>query len=103
VALLGDAAHSMLPFLAQGASMAIEDAAVLGRELARWPNDRDAALRSYETARRPRTARVQRASRRADFHFHLRGPAAFARDAVLRALGGQRLLARYDWIYRWQP
>jgi salicylate hydroxylase len=102
VTLLGDAAHPMLPFLAQGAAMAIEDASILARELARSPGDRIAALRAYETARRARTARVQRASRRNDFHFHLRQPAAFVRDAALRALGGQRLLARYDWIYQWQ-
>ena len=103
VTLLGDAAHPMLPFLAQGASMAIEDATILARELARSPDDSDAALRNYETTRRPRTARVQRASRRSDFHFHLRQPAAFVRDAMLRASGGERLLARYDWIYRWRP
>ncbi len=104
VTLLGDAAHPMLPFLAQGAAMAIEDAAVLARELARAPpGDRCAALRRYEAARRRRTARVQRAARRNDFSYHLRGPAAFARDAVLQALGGRRLLAQYDWIYRWQP
>jgi salicylate hydroxylase len=103
VTLLGDAAHPMLPFLAQGASMAIEDASILAREFARSPADHDAALRNYETARRPRTARVQRASRRADFPFHLRQPAAFVRDAALRALGGERLLAQYDWIYRWRP
>jgi salicylate hydroxylase len=104
VTLLGDAAHPMLPFLAQGAAMAIEDAAVLARELVRAPpGDSGAALRRYEAARRPRTARVQHAARRNDLHYHLRGPAAFARDAVLRALGGRRLLAQYDWIYRWQP
>ena len=103
VTLLGDAAHPMLPFLAQGAAMAIEDAAVLAGELVRSPQDRLAALRAYEAVRRPRTAGVQAAARRNDFHYHLRGPAAFARDAVLRTVGGQRLFARYDWIYRWQP
>jgi salicylate hydroxylase len=103
VTLLGDAAHPMLPFLAQGAAMAIEDAAVLARELARSPDDRPGALRRYEAARRPRTARVLRAARRNDFHYHLRGPAAMVRDAALRVLGGRRLLAQYDWIYRWQP
>ena len=103
VTLLGDAAHPMLPFLAQGASMAIEDAAVLARELARSPGDCNAALRNYETARLPRTALVQRASRRSDFRFHLREPAAFVRDAVLRVLGGERLLTQYDWIYGWRP
>jgi salicylate hydroxylase len=103
VTLLGDAAHPMLPFLAQGAAMAIEDAAVLAGELARSPDDGVGALRRYETARRPRTARVQHAARRNNFHYHLRQPAAFLRDATLRTLGGRRLLAQYDWIYRWQP
>jgi len=102
VTLLGDAAHPMLPFIAQGAAMAIEDAAVLARELVRSPDDAVAALRRYEAARQARTARVQRAARRNDLHYHLRGPAAFARDAVLRALGGRRLLAQYDWIYQWR-
>jgi salicylate hydroxylase len=103
VTLLGDAAHPMLPFLAQGAAMAIEDAAVLARELARSPVDCAAALRSYESERRPRTARVQREARRNDFSYHLRQPAAFIRDAIMRALGGERLMARYDWIYQWRP
>jgi salicylate hydroxylase len=93
----------MLPFLAQGAAMAIEDASVLAREFARSPGDRSGALRNYEAVRGPRTTRVQRAARRNDFRYHLRGPAAFVRDAALRALGGERLLAQYDWIYRWRP
>src|SRR5262249_1677009 len=103
VTLLGDAAHVMLPFLAQGAAMAIEDAAVLARELVRSPDDGHAALRRYEAERRPRTARVQRAARRNDLYYHLPWPAAPVRDAVLRKLGGRRLLQQYDWIYRWQP
>jgi salicylate hydroxylase len=103
VTLLGDAAHPMLPFLAQGAAMAIEDAAVLAREIARSPGDRAAALRNSEAARGPRAARVQRAARRNDFRYHLHQPAAYLRDAVLRALGGERLLAQYDWVYRWSP
>jgi salicylate hydroxylase len=103
VTLLGDAAHPMLPFLAQGAAMAIEDAAVLARELARSPVDCAAALRSYESERRPRTARVQREARRNDFGYHLQQPAAFIRDVIMRALGGERLLAQYNWIYQWQP
>jgi salicylate hydroxylase len=103
VTLLGDAAHPMLPFLAQGAAMAIEDSAVLTRELSRAPDDRVAALRRYEAARHPRTARIQRAARHNDFHYHLHQPAALVRNAALRTLGGRRLLAQYDWIYRWQP
>ena len=103
VTLLGDAAHPMLPYLAQGAGMAIEDAAVLARELARSPDDRAAALRRYESARAPRTARVQRAARRNDVTYHLGEPAAFVRDTAMRVLGGSRLLARFDWIYDWRP
>jgi salicylate hydroxylase len=101
VTLLGDAAHPMLPFLAQGAAMAIEDAAVLADA---WdPVDPAAALRRYERARQPRTAQVQRAARRNDLRYHLGAPASLVRDAVLRVLGGERLLAQYDWIYRWRP
>ena len=83
--------------------MAIEDAAVLARELARSPADCATALRRYEGERRPRTARVQREARRNDFSYHLRQPAAFIRDAIMRALGSERLLAQYDWIYQWRP
>jgi salicylate hydroxylase len=102
VTLLGDAAHPMLPFLAQGAAMAIEDAAVLARELAGLPNDPAGALRQYEAARQPRTDRVQHAARRNDFNYHLGFPAADLRDTALRALGGERLIARYDWLYGWR-
>ena len=64
VTLLGDAAHPMLPYLAQGAAMAIEDAAVLAQCLAQSPDNATAALRSYEGKRQKRTARAQRAARR---------------------------------------
>jgi salicylate hydroxylase len=101
VTLLGDAAHPMLPFLAQGAAMAIEDAFMLAAALARFADDPVRALRDYERQRQPRTARVQRAARRNDFIYHLGGPAARVRNAALAALGGRRLLAQYDWIYRW--
>ena len=101
VTLLGDAAHPMLPFLAQGAAMAIEDAFVLAAALASFADDPARALRDYERQRQPRTARVQRAARRNDFVYHLGGLAARVRDAALAALGGRRLLAQYDWIYRW--
>ncbi|GAB5446331.1 MAG: FAD-dependent monooxygenase [Gymnodinialimonas sp.] len=60
VTLLGDAAHPMVPFMAQGACMAIEDAVVLARSLA--TDDMTAALARYETERKPRTARVQESS-----------------------------------------
>lgn len=65
--LLGDACHPMMPFMAQGAAMAIEDAVVLARALADAPDDVAGALVSYEAARRPRTARIQIASRGNDW------------------------------------
>lgn len=95
--LLGDAAHGMLPFLAQGAAQAIEDAWCLGQAV-RDHTDAEQALRAYETARRPRTARIQREARANGMVYHLAGPAAFARDTVLR-LTSSHLIDRYDWIY----
>ena len=96
--LLGDAAHPMLPFLAQGASQAIEDGAELAFRLIHAP-DIAGALRAYETARIGRTARIQRAARRQGAIYHLAGPAAFARDLALRLMPEGALLARFDWIY----
>jgi salicylate hydroxylase len=98
VALLGDAAHPMLPFLAQGAAQAIEDAGVLGEVLAR-SQDVEASLRAYQETRLPRTARVQKESRKQATIYHLGGPAAFLRDAAMGVLGGENMLARYDWLY----
>ncbi len=99
VTLLGDAAHPMLPFLAQGASQAIEDAGALGEAVTRSPGDLAAAFAAYEAARRPKAARVQRESRRQGLVYHLPAPLAFGRDSVMRVLGPARMLGRYDWLY----
>jgi salicylate hydroxylase len=99
VALLGDAAHPMLPFLAQGAAQAIEDAAALGQVLAE-NDETEQALLSYRALRQARVERVQRNSKTQGLIYHLAGPAALARDLAMRALGGRALLARYDWLYR---
>jgi salicylate hydroxylase len=98
VALMGDAAHPMLPFLAQGAAQAIEDAGALGEVLSRAQNI-ETSLRAYQEARHARAARVQKESRRQATIYHLGGPAALLRDMALRALGPQKMLARYDWLY----
>lgn len=100
VTLLGDAAHPMLPYLAQGGAMAIEDAAVLARCLAQSPDDAPTALRNYETKRRSRTTRTQAAARRNAAIYHTGGA---LRSLALMTMGGRGLLRRYDWLYRWQP
>lgn len=101
VTLLGDAAHPMLPFLAQGGGMAIEDALVLGDCLAR-NEDVPAGLRVYERLRQPRTARVQQAARFTGGVYQMGGPLAFVRNAVMSGTSGDKLRARYDWIYGWR-
>jgi 2-polyprenyl-6-methoxyphenol hydroxylase-like FAD-dependent oxidoreductase len=102
ITLLGDAAHPMLPYLAQGAAMAVEDAFVLAACLDRNP-DVPAALRAYEASRLPRTARVQRDASRNATVYHMSGAAAVLRSLALTAMGGDRLISRYDWIYGWTP
>ena len=103
VALDGDAAHPMLPYLAQGAAMGIEDAAVVAQCLARMPDDPAAALRAYVAMRRARTAKVQRLAARNGGRYHRGGVGAALRDAAMRAMGGARLLHHYDWLYDWRP
>jgi salicylate hydroxylase len=99
VALLGDAAHPMLPFLAQGAGQAIEDAAALAESLDATANVTE-ALAAYSRRRATRTARIQKESEAQARLYHMAGPLALARDLGMRALGPERLLRRYDWIYR---
>jgi salicylate hydroxylase len=103
VTLLGDAAHPMLPFLAQGAALAIEDAAVLAHCLWQEPHDVDGAMRRYEGLRRRRAGWAQREAQRNGARYHLSGVRAFARNIALRVMGGERLLHRYDWLYGWKP
>jgi salicylate hydroxylase len=106
IALLGDAAHAMLPFAAQGAGMAIEDAAVLAKCLAETRSEGGptiaAALQRYARLRRSRVMRVQRTARRNGRIYHLSGPAALARDLAIKAIGANAMLARQAWIYDWR-
>lgn len=100
VALLGDAAHPMRPYLAQGAAMALEDAWTLGRLLPAaagsapdWPS----LFARYAQLRWPRVARVQRQSQRNGRIFHADGLLRVARNAAM-ALLGERLLDN-PWLY----
>ncbi len=97
VTLLGDACHPTLPFMAQGAAMAIEDAAVLAGCL-QHGDEVSASLQRYEDLRRTRTAGIQNGSRRNAKVFHLSGVPAWLRNRAARAAGGRTMdtLYRYD-------
>lgn len=99
VALLGDACHPMLPYQAQGAAQALEDAEMLGDELAGASSDGvEAALAAYADRRRSRAAAVQRASRSNRQLFHLPdGPEQQERDGALASLSGD--FDSYAWIW----
>jgi salicylate hydroxylase len=103
VTLLGDAAHPMLPFLAQGAAMAIEDGFTIARSLAGQPSDPEAALADYEKSRLARTARVQLGARERARTMHLRSPLArFRRDVgfFIQGLRDPVMTShRAEWIY----
>jgi len=101
-ALIGDAAHAMLPFLAQGAAMAIEDAAVLAQCLSGRPDDIAGAVHSYARLRRARVRKVQRLAARNGRIYHFAGLPAVLRNGGMRIAGGERLLHRYDWLYDWR-
>ena len=97
--MLGDAAHPMLPFMAQGACQAIEDAAVLAACLRHLP-DTVRALRHYEDLRRERTARIQLAARHNETVFHLPdGPDQRDRDHRLAATSGEHTVHRNSWVF----
>ena len=100
VALLGDAAHPMVPYLAQGAGMAIEDAATLGRLLGFVGASLHVPelLQQYAQARWARNARVQARALRNGRIFHATGPMRWGRDAAMKLLG-ERLLD-VPWLYR---
>ena len=106
IGLLGDAVHAMLPFAAQGAGMAIEDAAVLAKVLGDGPAETAAqvtkALRRYRRARRSRVAKVQALAEKQGRIYHMSGPMALARDLSIRMLGPKRVLARQRWIHDWK-
>lgn len=99
IALLGDAAHPVLPFLAQGAAMAIEEAATLASLLREPAPDIPEALSAYERMRLARTTRVQNEARRNGRIYHASTLIAFGRDQVMRRLGPEGMVRRYDWLY----
>ena len=101
--LLGDAAHPMLPYLAQGACMAIEDGYAVAAHLARHPGDVPQALKAYEAARRERTARVQLLARARAVENHLHSPLSQVkrniRYALQRFADPSKHTYKIEWIY----
>ena len=102
VVLLGDAAHPVLPFLAQGACLAIEDAGVLANAIAHHDGDVNAAIQNYEERRILRSSEIRIASRRQGSVYHMGGIPAMARDLVMGKTSQKSLESRMDWIYRYQ-
>jgi salicylate hydroxylase len=100
--LVGDAAHPMLPFMAQGAAQAIEDAAALTACLRRNPDEPSAALARYEVARQPHTARIQQLSWTNNTAFHLPdGREQRLRDEGLRS--SRATTEALHWLYGNDP
>ena len=98
IGLVGDAAHAMLPFQAQGAAMGIEDAAVLAPLLAASPSAEHAFSR-FAALRQERVKRVQDVSASNGKIFHMGFPFSLARNAVIRVEGPQGHFKRLDWLY----
>lgn len=104
LALVGDAAHPTLPFLAQGAVMAIEDAWVLAACLSE--DELIPALARYQALRQPRCQRIVKAANDNARNYHLQGPARAVAHAGLRAvstLAPARLIERFAWLYDYDP
>ncbi|WP_283194685.1 FAD-dependent monooxygenase [Rhizobium sp. AN80A] len=98
--LIGDAAHAMMPFAAQGAAMAIEDAYELASLLDKRPAAE--ALPLFEAHRVPRVNRLRQRGAFNQFVYHARGPFRIGRDIVLSLKSPQSLAAELDWIYAYR-
>lgn len=101
VTLLGDAAHPVLPYLAQGAVMALEDAVVLATQIAKSDNPAE-ALRAYESARQPRLAQMYDMCRKAGLAYHASGAFRMVRNFILRRMSDTASRNRVAWIYDWR-
>lgn len=99
VTLLGDAAHPMLQYLAQGACMAMEDAVCLATEMTRHKGDPAAAFWAYQQQRYIRTARIQLTARLYGHVYHASGASADLRNEFLRSKTPAQIFESMAWIY----
>lgn len=99
--LIGDAAHASLPYLAQGAAMALEDACVLSTTVQNT-KELESAFRNFSESRFKRTAAIQKRSRQLGRIYHAGGVLRQARNAVLKAAPSARFVNRLSWVYDWK-
>lgn len=99
--LIGDAAHATLPYLAQGAAMALEDACVLANEIQN-ADELESAFRNFSGQRYRRTAAIQKRSRRLARIYHASGVLRHVRNVVLSAASPREFSRRLSWIYVWK-
>lgn len=100
--LLGDAAHPMTQYMAQGACMAIEDAVTLGEAFAKAEGDLDAAFRLYESVRIPRTARVVWSTREMGRIYHAKGVERQVRNLLWKGKTQEQFYTQLEWLYGWR-
>lgn len=101
IGIIGDAAHAMVPFQAQGAAMGIEDAAALAPLLA-GTETAEAAFSRYAEMRQPRTRRIAALSAENGRIFHMPWPLSVARNMVMRLQGPRAHLKRLGWVYSYR-
>lgn len=101
-AFVGDAAHAMTPYLAQGGAMALEDAVTLGAAVSAH-GATPAALSHYAAARSTRVKRLARQSDGQALVYHLSIPASLVRDFAMARFGPAAVVKRMDWVWRWRP
>ncbi len=103
VTLLGDAAHPMMPFLAQAAGMAIEDGVQIANMIEKAPGNIEASFRSFEETRFKRVTKVIETARRNGEIYHFGDISRHIRDVAFKCLPGYFFLKQYDWLYRAGP
>ena len=102
VTMLGDAAHGMLQYMAQGACMALEDAVTLGEAIKHCQGDVLQAFQLYETSRIPRTARVVLSAREMGRLYHAKGVERLVRNQLWEGRTPERFYDALEWLYGWR-
>ena len=101
--LIGDAAHAMVPFAAQGGACAIEDAYVLASECAKSLDDLASAFVRFEKIRRPRVKKIMQLSNNNRRIYHMSPPLEWGRNLGMKITPQESLQKRMDWVYGWKP